>query len=206
MIALLRRWRCRAVAPLLVDMAENALSPASAARVERHLRDCADCRDALQALRTLPALLREEAAPVPRQSWERQRQDILRAVRNGGAREAPRAATVPGWQVVSAMTAVACVAAIAGVLLRDPAPRASEVALRARAAADEPQVVAALLELVPGDVPAWEGAGDVAAAELLADVPWPLAALDMADPPGWQDLRDQDVEDFDELVGTWLVS
>jgi hypothetical protein len=209
MIGLLRRWRCRSAAPLLVDLAEGSLAPAEEARVERHLRDCASCRGALAALRAVPARLRDEPEPVPAASWERQRQDIMRAVRNAPPQPA-RSATVPGWRVVTAMAATACVAAIAASLLRPPTPDGIEVAALLRTLPEDPETAADILELVPGAAPAaWQDVADGAAVDLLDDIALPLASLLGAD---WSPAGEasgnhpEDPDDLDDVVGTWLLS
>jgi len=209
MISLWRRWRCRAAVPLLVDHAEGILGPADEARVERHLRSCARCREELEALRTLPARLREEPDPVPTGSWERQRQDILRAVRLATAAPEPRNG-VPGWKVVSAMAAAAVVAAVAGLLLREPTPRGAEMVAVLRDVPDDPRVADEILDLVPGGIAAdWQDVEEGAVEDLLGDIPWPLASLLGAESlPDGDESADaaDDLDDLDDVVGTWLVS
>ena len=78
---IVKRWYCRRLRARLVDYADGALAARERGRIERHLATCAQCAAALAALRELPAVLR--AAPAPRDEafWRRQRQDIMRAIR-----------------------------------------------------------------------------------------------------------------------------
>lgn len=79
---MLRKWRCRLLGAKLVDLAEGNLKPSRKKRLERHVSQCADCAAALSALREIPSLLRGTRVHDDEQLWQRQRHNIMRAIRS----------------------------------------------------------------------------------------------------------------------------
>ena len=119
------RWRCRRYAARLVDLADETLAAPLRERVERHVQTCDRCREALDDLRDVPNLLRETAATPGEAFWQRQRRDIMRAIRNAEPATVPRQRALPvaAWRggLVAVATALLAVASYR-ILQPRPAP------------------------------------------------------------------------------------
>jgi hypothetical protein len=100
-------FRCRRLRPALVDLAEGALAPAAARRIEAHVAWCATCRDDLEAMRGLSTELRDPTlADPPEDFWRRQRQSIMRRVRTAPDRTTAMSPS-RRWQLAGAFATVA---------------------------------------------------------------------------------------------------
>jgi hypothetical protein len=166
-------WRLRAS---LVDLAEGTLPAAGRAGVERHVAVCASCAATVAALRELPERLRGVELPGDA-FWQRQRADILRAVRGLPVPASPPRAW-PAWPMGLAVAASVLLAVLAQRLAGLPRGGSDAGAPRAVAALD----AEAALALLDAGEAMW-GSDDLAGDALGLD---------------WSD---DDLEGLDELVG-----
>jgi anti-sigma factor RsiW len=192
-------WRCRRMTPRLVDLADGALPAAHRDRVERHVAACAACREALHALRDAPAKLRALGDQTgPEVDWERQRRDIMRAVRTVPEPAGRRVSSGFDWRLAMPVAAMAVIA-IAGVaVLRKPNSHIRASAERAGIAAPEladfAEVVLPFDELLEFDVmPEGTALG-------LVDGGWAGEVGD-AVPRELDDFSDREIEELAGLMG-----
>jgi hypothetical protein len=190
-------WRCRRLAPRLVDLAAGDLPPRYRLRVERHVAGCAQCREALSAMRAAPEALRAVAsADEPQVDWERHRRDIMRAIRT---LPEPRIDRLRAFEWRLALpVAAALLIAFAGLRMfwgTRSVPRSA-----APSAASSP-VLNDLAELVlpDDDLLQLDSMPEQTARELVADG-WADPG-DVAPDRDLDDLSDDEIEELADFVG-----
>jgi predicted anti-sigma-YlaC factor YlaD len=204
---ILTRWHCRRLAAALVDHAEGELAERARPRVERHLERCPRCREELAALREVPALLGDADIARDETFWRRQRQDVMRAVRNQ-AEPAPSRSRFSrfAWQGAVAAVATAAIVLAGIATLHHPQPtRLSRAPLPADVDALDPDTKAALSDVaatlvpLPETMPATTQNDDLLLAAAAREAWDPSHVLEIT--PEIADLSDQDLETLDEMVG-----
>lgn len=198
---MMRAWRCRRLAPALVDYADGALTPAARARVEHHLAGCARCAETVAALSEVPAALREPAPARDDAFWAAQRQRVMQAI-DSGERPAPARAPLVGfdWRLALPVAAAAAIALAGYLSLRAP-QTPGEVALDAL----PPEDLAALVEVAGGLIgPQQELLLDIhtsgGAVSGAAEAGW-IRADDLPVPTGWSELDDDDCDTLTLMIG-----
>src|SRR5262245_54576294 len=85
---------CQEINRQLGELLDQALEPAQATTVERHLRHCAECQVELERLRALKTALQSVEPPMASASLDERVMAAFRFQR----RRAPDASEVPGWR------------------------------------------------------------------------------------------------------------
>jgi anti-sigma factor RsiW len=196
---LIARWRCRQLHAALVDHAQGRSAAAQQPTIAAHLRDCARCRAAHAALQEVPALLVQVAVPPRDESfWLRQRQQIMRAVRQSPAPGRAAAPVVGWWRPAAVMTAL-LIALAAVQLLSRSAPPSSDVA--AGLAVVENGDELALLEAAELLAPPAEIAPEVWSDDESPLPDWAVSGAGQA-VPRMSDLSDEELDSLNGLIGS----
>jgi anti-sigma factor RsiW len=197
---MIRAWRCRRLAPALVDYSEGGLPPGERLEIERHLADCPRCAATAAALadaRTIaagPPVVRDESF------WVAQRQRVMQAIE--AAEASPEPAPLRGFDWRLALpVAAALLIAIAGYLSLRPPSAPGEVALDALPSGDLAELVEVAGALIPEDelLPDLH-VGTTRVVAGAVDAGW-VPADDLPGAPAWGELDDDDLDALNGMLG-----
>lgn len=197
---MIHAWRCRRLAPALVDYSEGGLSPGERHEVERHLADCPRCAATAAALADAPAVTAGPLVVGDESFWVAQRQRIMQAIAAAEASTAPAPLRGFDWRLALPVAA-ALLIAIAGYLSLRPPAVPGEVALDALPSGDLAELVEVAGALIPEDqlLPDLH-VGTTPVVAGAVDAGW-VPADDLPGSSAWGELDDNDLDALNGMLG-----